>query len=74
MEINRHLYDLQQNKTITNKINDNRTWEKTDFNFEQEQVRKSTNTQYENIITLKMTNVVRKVQNDVYEKCNLKEM
>jgi hypothetical protein len=26
MEINRCLFDLQQNKTIFNKISDNKTW------------------------------------------------
>lgn len=46
MEINRYLFDLQQNKTIFNKINDNKTWEKNDFNFEQEQTRKIANAQY----------------------------
>jgi dynein heavy chain len=74
MEINRSLFDLQQNKTISSRISENRTWEKTDFNFEQESVRKTASNQYEAIITGKMTNTVRKVQNDVYEKCNLKEI
>jgi dynein heavy chain len=74
MEINRSLFDLQQNRTISTRISENRTWEKTDFNFEQEAVRKGASAQYENIITGKMTNIVRKVQNDVYDKCNLKEI
>jgi hypothetical protein len=63
MEINRSLYDLQQNKTIFSKIADNKTWEKTDFNYEQDQTRKQATTQYESIIANKMTVVVRKVQN-----------
>lgn len=74
MEINRSLFDLQQYKTISSRISENRTWEKTDFNFEQESVRKTASNHYEAIITGKMTNTVRKVQNDVYEKCNLKEI
>ena len=74
MDINRCLFDLQQNKTISNRITDNRTWQKKDFNYEQETTRKAASTQYESIITGRMTAIVRKVQNDVYEKCNQKEL
>jgi dynein heavy chain len=74
MEINRCLYDLQQNKTIFSKIGDNKTWEKTDFNYEQDQTRKQASGQYESIIANKMTVVVRKVQNEIYDKCNLKDV
>jgi dynein heavy chain len=74
MEINRCLFDLQQNKTIFSKIGDNKTWEKGDFNYEQDQTRKMASAQYESIIANKMTVVVRKVQNEIYEKCNLKDV
>lgn len=74
MEINRCLFDLQQNKTIFSKISDNKTWEKGDFNYEQDQTRKMASAQYESIIANKMTVVVRKVQNEIYEKCNLKDV
>lgn len=30
--------------------------------------------QYESIIANKMTVIVRKVQNEIYEKCNLKDV
>ena len=63
MEINRCLFDLQQNKTIFSKISDNKPWEKGDFNYEQDQTRKIANIQYESIIANKMTVIVRKVQN-----------
>jgi hypothetical protein len=63
MELNRNLFDLQQNKTIFSKIADNKTWEKGDFNYEQDQTRKLASAQYETIIGNKMTVVVRKVQN-----------
>ncbi len=63
MELNRNLFDLQQNKTIFSKISDNKTWEKGDFNYEQDQTRKLASAQYETIIGNKMTVVVRKVQN-----------
>ena len=64
MEINRCLYDLGQNKTIFNKITENKSWDmKVEFNIEQDQTRKMANSQYENIIANKMTVVVRKVQN-----------
>ena len=46
MEINRCLYDLQLNKTISNRITENRTWEKKDFNYEQEAARKAAANQY----------------------------
>lgn len=46
MDINRCLFDLQQNKTISNRITDNRTWEKKDFNYQQETTRKAASTQY----------------------------
>lgn len=65
MEINRCLYDLQLNKAITPRITENKTWEKNDFNLEQENVRKNAASQYESIITSRMATVVRKVQNDV---------
>ena len=45
-----------------------------EFNIEQDQTRKIANSQYENIIANKMTSVVRKVQNEIYEKCNLKDV
>lgn len=35
MDINRSLYDIQLNKTISSRITENRTWEKNDFNYEQ---------------------------------------
>lgn len=64
MEINRCLYDLGQNKTIFNKITENKSWDmKVEFNIEQDQTRKIANSQYENIIANKMTVIVRKVQN-----------
>lgn len=66
MDINRCLYDLAQNKTIFSKISDNKTWERTDFNYEQDQTRKLANNQYESIIANKMTVLVRKVQNEIY--------
>ena len=47
---------------------------KVEFNIEQDQTRKIANSQYENIIANKMTSVVRKVQNEIYEKCNLKDV
>lgn len=65
MDINRCLYDLQLNKTVSSKITDNKTWEKNDFNADQQQVRRGAATQFENIITNRMTTIVRKVQNDV---------
>jgi len=65
---------LQQHKTIFSKISDNKPWEKGDFNYEQDQTRKIANVQYEGIIANKMTVTVRKVQNQIYEKCNLKDM
>ena len=74
MEVNRCLYDLEQFKTIFNKISDNKYWEKADFNYEQDQTRKLANSQYENIIANKMTVVVRRVQNEIYDKCNLKDV
>jgi dynein heavy chain len=75
MEVNRCLFDLGQNKTIFSKISDNKAWDmKTEFNYEQDQTRKIANTQYENIIANKMTVIVRKVQNEIYEKCNLKDV
>ncbi len=66
MEINRCLFELQLNKTISGKITENRTWEKSDFNFEQEAVRKISSNQYESIISGKMISIVKKVQNDVF--------
>ena len=64
MEINRCLYDLGQNKTIFNKITENKSWDmKVEFNIEQDQTRKIANSQYENVIANKMTVIVRKVQN-----------
>jgi len=68
------LFDLQLNKTISSRISENKTWDKSDFNYEQETVRKTANNQYESIITGKMTGVVKRVENDVIEKCNLKEL
>lgn len=65
MDVNRCLFDLQINKTISSRITENRFWEKNEFNLEQESVRKAAATQYENIITSRMATVVRKVQNDV---------
>lgn len=65
---------MQQHKTIFSKISDNKPWEKGDFNYEQDQTRKIANVQYEGIIANKMTVTVRKVQNQIYEKCNLKDM
>lgn len=47
---------------------------KVEFNIEQDQTRKIANSQYENIIANKMTVIVRKVQNQIYEKCNLKDV
>ena len=73
MDINRSLFDLQVNKTISTRITENRTWEKNDFNLEQENSRKAAASQYEAIITGKMTHTVRKVQSDVLEKCNQKD-
>jgi hypothetical protein len=61
MEVNKSLFDLQLNKTISNRISENKTWDKNDFNYEQETVRKTASNQYESIITGKMTSVVKKV-------------
>lgn len=35
MEVNKSLFDLQLNKTISNRISENKTWDKSDFNYEQ---------------------------------------
>lgn len=73
MDINRCLFDLQLNKTISTRISENRTWEKNDFNYEQEGVRKTAAAQYESIITGRMTTIVKKVQSEVQEKCSQKD-
>lgn len=74
MDINRELFELQTNKTISSKITESsRTWEKIDFNYDQETLRKQSAAHYESIITGKMTNIVRKVQGQVLDKCNQKD-
>lgn len=35
LTLNRNLYELQMNKTISSKISENRTWEKSDFKEDQ---------------------------------------
>ena len=36
--------------------------------------RKKANLQYENIIANRMTLIVKKVQNEIYDKCNIKQI
>ena len=73
MDVNRELFELQTNKTMSAKITENRTWEKNDFNYDQETLRKQSAAHYESVITGKMTNIVRKVQSQVLDKCNQKD-
>lgn len=73
LTLNKHLYELQMNKTISSKINENRTWEKADFKEDQENTRKTATKQYEAIVNEQMATVVKNVCNEVNEKCNMKE-
>jgi dynein heavy chain len=73
MTLNKYLYDLQMNKTISSKISENRTWEKSDFKDDQENTRKTSTKQYESIVNEQMARVVKDVCNEVNEKCNVKE-
>ena len=61
------------NKTISSKIGENRTWEKSDFKEDQENTRKTSTKQYEAIVNEQMASVVKNVCNEVNEKCNIKE-